>query len=223
MMQVIWDTRGYLFWLLVVSVFCLILERIWPWRRKQKLLRRQFAQDLFWLFFNGHYLGILVAYVAALLFAWAIPAIDKAKSLHLLAEQPFWIQFVVFFLAKDFMEWGIHILPVAYAMRSQQPLIGTERSPPQAMSLTREVSLSLYAVWPGGERLSSRSSTRRSDRINRNEVVPHVHCNLCIRSADSVHTAGRDLPERCGCRLVCRDGRPSPTDFYRLSVGAAVF
>jgi len=110
MLQVIWDTRGYFSWLLVVSAFCLILERVWPWRRKQKMLRRQFGQDLFWLFFNGHYLGILVASIAAFLFAWAVPAIDEAESLHLLAGQPLWIQFVVYFLLKDFMEWGIHIL-----------------------------------------------------------------------------------------------------------------
>jgi sterol desaturase/sphingolipid hydroxylase (fatty acid hydroxylase superfamily) len=110
MLQVIWNTRGYFFWLLVISAFCLILERIRPWRRGQKMVRRQFAQDLFWLFFNGHFLGILLAYITAFLFAWALPAIDKAKSLNLIAEQPLWVQFITFFLVKDFLEWGIHIL-----------------------------------------------------------------------------------------------------------------
>lgn len=110
MLQIIWDTRGYFFWLLVVSALCLVLERIWPWRRKQKLLRRQFAQDLGWLVLNGHYVGILVAYVAAFLFTWAVPAIDRTKSLHLVSEQPLWVQFIVFFLVKDFLEWGIHML-----------------------------------------------------------------------------------------------------------------
>jgi sterol desaturase/sphingolipid hydroxylase (fatty acid hydroxylase superfamily) len=110
MLQVIWDTRGYFFWLLVVSALCLILERIWPWRTRQKMVRRQFGQDLFWLFFNGHFLGILLAYVVAFVFTWALPAIDKAKSLNLIAEQPLWVQFCAYFLVKDFLEWGIHIL-----------------------------------------------------------------------------------------------------------------
>ncbi len=110
MVQIIWDTRGYFFWLLAVSAFCLVLERIRPWRGKQKMLRRQFGQDLFWLFFNGHYVGILVAYVAAFVFTWAVPAIDQAKSLQLVGEQPVWVQFIVFFLVKDFLEWAIHIL-----------------------------------------------------------------------------------------------------------------
>jgi len=110
MLQVIWDTRGYLFWLLVVSALCLVLERLRPWRTQQKLLRRQFAQDLFWLFFNGHYAGILVAHVAAFLFVWAAPIVEQAKSLNLLAGQPSWVQFVGFLVLKDFVEWGIHNL-----------------------------------------------------------------------------------------------------------------
>ena len=108
MLQVIWDTRGYFFWLLVVSAFCLVLERIWPWRKQQKMVRRQFVQDLFWLFFNGHYAGILVAYVAAYLFMWAMPSIEHARNLYLLAATPAWVQFIAFFLLKDFIEWCIH-------------------------------------------------------------------------------------------------------------------
>lgn len=110
MLQMIWNTRGYFFWLLIVSVLCLLLERIRPWRTRQKLLRRQFLQDLFWLFFNGHYAGILFAHAAAFLFAWAMPGIDRARSLNLLSAEPAWVQFVAFFLLKDFLEWGIHIL-----------------------------------------------------------------------------------------------------------------
>lgn len=110
MLPVIWDTRGYFFWLLAVSFLCLLLERARPWRREQKLLRRQFGQDLFWLFFNGHYVGILVASVGALFFRWALPGIEEARSVRLVAAQPLWVQFVVFFVVKDFLEWGIHRL-----------------------------------------------------------------------------------------------------------------
>lgn len=110
MLQMIWDTRGYFFWLLVVSALCLLLERVWPWPKNQKVLRRQFAQDLFWLFFNGHYAGILVAHAAAFLFAWAMPAVEQARSLNVLSAQPLWLQFLAFLLLKDFLEWGIHNL-----------------------------------------------------------------------------------------------------------------
>ena len=53
----------YYFWLLAVSLLCFLLERVRPWRRDQKVLRRGFGQDLFWLVFNGHYLGLLLAMV----------------------------------------------------------------------------------------------------------------------------------------------------------------
>jgi len=110
MLEILWDTRGYFFWLLVISAACLVLERIRPWRKEQKLLRRQFGQDLFWLVFNGHYVAILVAYVAAFVFSWAIPVVDQAKQLNLVAGQPLLAQAVLFFVLKDFLEWGVHNL-----------------------------------------------------------------------------------------------------------------
>src|SRR5689334_15825436 len=110
MLRIIWDTRGYFFWLLVVSAFCLLLERVRPWRTGQRMLRRQFAQDLFWLFFNGHYLGILLAYVSTFALGWAFPVLDRAKTPRLLSATPLWAQFLVFFVVKDFLEWAIHNL-----------------------------------------------------------------------------------------------------------------
>ncbi len=110
MLSFLWDTRGYFFWLLVISAFVLGLERLWPWRRGQRLLRRQFFQDLFWLFFNGHYCGILVASAGAAAFAWAWPALERLQGVHLLANQPLWLQFLGFFLLKDFLDWCVHNL-----------------------------------------------------------------------------------------------------------------
>ena len=36
MLNIIWDTRGYFFWLLVISLLCWVLERLAPWRSRQK-------------------------------------------------------------------------------------------------------------------------------------------------------------------------------------------
>ena len=103
----------YYFWLVACSLFCLLLERVRPWRKDQKVLRKGWAQDLFWLVFNGHYLGLLMALgtgklVAALngwLHAQGWPTPD---SLALMADWPLWAQFAVFFILKDFVEWNIH-------------------------------------------------------------------------------------------------------------------
>ena len=45
MFDFIWDTNGYFFWLLVVSIICWILERFFPWRKEQKAFRKQLGQD----------------------------------------------------------------------------------------------------------------------------------------------------------------------------------
>ena len=110
MLRIFWDTRGYFFWLLVVSAIVLVLERLRPWRRDQRLLRHQFAQDLFWLVFNGHYAGILVARLGAFAFAWAQPTVATLADQRLLAAQPLWLQCATFFVLKDLLEWGIHNL-----------------------------------------------------------------------------------------------------------------
>ncbi len=115
MLQVIWDTRGYFFWLLAVSLFVWLLERLFPWRKEQKALRKEIGQDLFFLIFNGHYAGILVASLGS----WVMQQISglfqsihipPPESIHLMSEYPVWMQFIVFFLLKDFLEWCIHNL-----------------------------------------------------------------------------------------------------------------
>jgi len=109
-LQVIWDTRGYFFWLLVVSALCVLLERLRPWRKTQRLFRRQLGQDVFWLFFNGHFAGIFLAQVATFLFAWAIPAVQRLESLRLVGGSPWAVRFLVFLVLKDFLDWSIHNL-----------------------------------------------------------------------------------------------------------------
>lgn len=110
MLQVIWDTRGYLFWLLVVSALCTTFERIRPWRSEQRMFRRQFGQDVFWLFFNGHFAGILLARMAAFVFVGATPVLERVRSAQLIGASPWWSQFLVFIVVKDLLEWCVHNL-----------------------------------------------------------------------------------------------------------------
>jgi sterol desaturase/sphingolipid hydroxylase (fatty acid hydroxylase superfamily) len=114
-LHIIWDTRGYFFWLLMVSLFCWVLERLTPWRPQQRALRREIGQDAFFLVFNGHYAGVLIAYLSSwliqqmnpLMGAWRVPS---PESIQLLSGSPLWAQFAVFLAAKDLLEWGVHNL-----------------------------------------------------------------------------------------------------------------
>ena len=105
----------YYFWLVAASLLCFVLERLRPWRKRQAILRKGFWQDVFWLVFNGHYLGLLFAILAGKLVSylngflynigWPVP-----EDLALLGSAPLWAQFIVFFILKDFVEWNIHRL-----------------------------------------------------------------------------------------------------------------
>tara|TARA_B100001123_G_C15289516_1_gene1016947 strand:+ start:1024 stop:2010 length:987 start_codon:yes stop_codon:yes gene_type:complete len=103
----------YYFWLIAASLSCFLLERLHPWRKQQKVLRKGIWQDLFWLAFNGHFFGLLFAIVAgklviglnSVLYSWGWPV---PQDIVLLIAAPLWVQFIVFFLLKDFVEWNIH-------------------------------------------------------------------------------------------------------------------
>ena len=96
----------YWFWLVVISAGCFLLERLAPWRRQQRLFRRGWAQDLFWLVFNGHYFGLLFALLIGDL-ALGIPAAERVR---LLEGTPFLLQFFIVLVVKDIVEYGIHWL-----------------------------------------------------------------------------------------------------------------
>ncbi len=109
MISFIWDTRNYFFWLLVVSLFCFILERIFPWRPTQKPFRKEIWQDYFFLIFNGHYAGILLAHIAS----WALLKIDKLwlglgipspEKIQLLGTTPIWAKFIIYLMFADLLK-----------------------------------------------------------------------------------------------------------------------
>lgn len=109
------DFGSYFFWLIAASLFCFLLERLAPWRRNQPVLRRGIFQDFFWLFFNGHFAAVLLAFPAA----WAVGRINELfglvhlpvpESVALLKAAPLPLQFVVVLVVKDFLEWSIHRL-----------------------------------------------------------------------------------------------------------------
>ena len=98
MLSVLWDTRQYFFWLAVISLLCFVLERVVPWRREQKAFRNQFGQDLVWLVFNGHYLGILFATLTAWFMSTFDPSGEGASTVTLVWVKtlPLWSQFAIF-------------------------------------------------------------------------------------------------------------------------------
>lgn len=105
----------YYFWLVGVSLIVFVMERLFTWRKNQKILRKGIGQDLFWLIFNGHYLGLVLSMVTGHLVQGVNAVFSEAglpvpESLALMRGTPLWLQAIAFFLLKDFLEWNIHRL-----------------------------------------------------------------------------------------------------------------
>ncbi len=97
---------SYLFWLSLISIFVLFLERIFPARphRVNGVLK-----DWFYLFFNGEIFGVCLAY-SLMFIGGHIVWPDSLRSLNLLDGWPWLMQVLVFFVFKDFVDWWVHRL-----------------------------------------------------------------------------------------------------------------
>jgi sterol desaturase/sphingolipid hydroxylase (fatty acid hydroxylase superfamily) len=93
--------------LAVASVAVALLERWVPARPAQRALRRGLGSDLAYLAFNGHFLGVGLAWIAA---RTVEPVLGGRLDLHLAAGWPIWLQAAVATVGLDLAQWGIHNL-----------------------------------------------------------------------------------------------------------------
>jgi sterol desaturase/sphingolipid hydroxylase (fatty acid hydroxylase superfamily) len=93
--------------LVVVSAGVALLERVTPARPSQPALRRGLWSDALYLLFNGHFLGVGLAWTAA---RTVDPLLASRFDLHLAAGWPIWLQAIVATVVLDFAQWTIHIL-----------------------------------------------------------------------------------------------------------------
>lgn len=107
--------HNYLYWLVALSLFCWLLEIIFPWRKDQPLIRKDFWLDGFYMFFN-FFLFSLIGYNALSnvgvqafsdfihLFGW-----KNLVAINIQA-MPGWVQLLVLLVLKDFIDWNVHRL-----------------------------------------------------------------------------------------------------------------
>ena len=100
-------------WLAAISIAFLLLERIRPARPAQRTLRPQFANDVFYLAFNGHIWALLTGGASA----WLASQADAGLALVSLLPESGWLsgkhvalQFVVYLVLSDFLQWCVHVL-----------------------------------------------------------------------------------------------------------------
>ncbi len=108
-----WRAVEYLPWLIGISLFFVVAERLRPARRGQGVLRPQLGNDLFYLLLHGHLYYLLVGGWIALVAAWTREGLALALLLPergWLDARPFALQFAIYLVVSDFLQWNVHRL-----------------------------------------------------------------------------------------------------------------
>jgi sterol desaturase/sphingolipid hydroxylase (fatty acid hydroxylase superfamily) len=101
--------------LIIISLLVWGLEMLFPWRKNQKIIRKDVWQDGFYMFFNFYFFNLLL--YAALTNVAYRGMVDILKPIgykggHLIdfSGVQWFLQLVIFFFIADFVQWLIHNL-----------------------------------------------------------------------------------------------------------------
>lgn len=103
---------NYFYGLIVISIIVWGLEIIFPWRKQQSIIRKDFWLDGFYMFFNFFIFSIFISgfyKLAELSFGVAGVSMDTFGLINLSAI-PAWAELLIFFVMLDFVQWFTHVL-----------------------------------------------------------------------------------------------------------------
>ena len=104
--------NNYFWGLVVISLIVWLLEIIFPWRKHQSIIRKDFWLDGFYMFFNFFIFAIIISGVYKVLEIVFNDIGVTSKSLAVidLSNLTLWIQLLIFFIILDFVQWFTHVL-----------------------------------------------------------------------------------------------------------------
>lgn len=113
--SIIFDVPWYnnFFWgLTAISLAVWLLEIAFPWRKDQKIIRKDFWLDTFYMYFNFFIFAIVISGIYELLGVLFGDLGITAKSLAIIdmSAWSMWVQLLVFFIILDFVQWFTHVL-----------------------------------------------------------------------------------------------------------------
>ncbi len=109
--RVPWYTN-YFWGLILISLIVWGLEYLFPWRKDQSIIRKDFWLDGFYMFFNFFIFSIAIAGFYNLFELIFSKAGIQLTSLSLIdiSAWPMWLQLLIFFVILDFVQWVTHVL-----------------------------------------------------------------------------------------------------------------
>ncbi|MCX2679928.1 sterol desaturase family protein [Galbibacter sp. EGI 63066] len=109
--------ENYFYGLLIISFAVWMLEILFPWRKNQKIFRKDFWLDTFYLFFNFFLLNLIaliaLSNLAEVIFNDILGVVGLSVShfqLFDVSQFPWWAGVLIFFVIADFVQWATHML-----------------------------------------------------------------------------------------------------------------
>lgn len=105
--------HNYFYWLIGLSIAAWILEIIIPWRKNQKVIRKDFWLDGFYMFFNFFIFSLIIynglSNVVVELFNdfLGVFGIQNLVAIQI-SSWPIVAQFILMFILADFIQWNVH-------------------------------------------------------------------------------------------------------------------
>jgi sterol desaturase/sphingolipid hydroxylase (fatty acid hydroxylase superfamily) len=109
--QVPWYTN-YFWGLIAISLCVWGLEIVFPWRKNQSIIRKDFCLDGFYMFFNFFIFSIAISGIYSML-ELLFTSINVTMSSIVLVDISKWsniVQLLIFFIILDFVQWFTHVL-----------------------------------------------------------------------------------------------------------------
>jgi len=106
-------SRNYFWGLILISLFVFALELLFPWRKTQKVIRKDFWLDGFYMFFNFFVFSLFISGFYKCISKFSNEVLNiKANSLAILdlSNLSPVLQLLVFFVVLDFVQWFTHTL-----------------------------------------------------------------------------------------------------------------
>ena len=112
------NSQNYFWGLIFISSIVWGLELVFPWRKNQKIFRKDFWLDLFYMFFNFSIFSIIITGFYKVFNEISIDFLNISPSSISVLDLSYFnptIQLLVFFVILDFFQWMTHILMHKYS------------------------------------------------------------------------------------------------------------
>lgn len=111
--QIMFDcnwSQNYFWMLTIVSLLVWGLELVFPWRKDQKAIRRNFWLDAFYMYFNFFLFSAVIYGVYGFIASYLPEDIMSKFSFINISAMPVWLSLLIFFILNDFAQWFTHVI-----------------------------------------------------------------------------------------------------------------